>query len=484
MAKKENGIIRKIFGYSIASWFSALISFIVVPISSHIYSADDFGKINFFLSVGSICYTVLCLGLDQGYIRFYSMTKEENSRRQLLSFDLLLVFSVLLTVSVLAVPFWRYISLWLFGEETLPLLMMLPCYVAGLLAIRFFSTRYRMEEDLPRYTFLTILLGLATKGIYLLSVPLGRNYRTAVLFCGAAGDVFLLLMMMAQRKALAVPAAGRNRGLFLAELKFSLPLIPAMLMSLLNNNIPQFMLRAFDGFDYLAGYSVAVTVATALNVIQTGFNTFWTPYVFQNHETKQRQIQKIHRYIVTLMPLLAMGIVLFQDVIFLVVNEDYRYITQFLPFLILTPLCYTIGETTCVGIALRMKTGWNMCIYALSALVNCLSCLMLIPTLGPSGGAISAGIGAVTALILKTILGQKYYCSMKSVWPMAVNVTVFVAMAVLNLIFFGNPRGVLLTGFILVSFCVLPHNFSILKEMLCYMGRMRPSPKTDRQDGR
>lgn len=475
MAKRDNKIIRQIFGYSIASWFSTLISFIVVPVSSHVYSADDLGKINFFLSVGSICYTVLCLGLDQGYIRFFSVA-EEKTRNRLMSFNLAVVFSVLLAVSLGAAVFWKPVSVWLFGEANLVLLLMLPCYVAGLLMLRFISTRYRMYEQLLLYTFLTILLGLSTKGIYLLSAPVSSDYQTAVSFCGITGIVCLSGLMISQRKCLTLPSVRENREFYRAEIKYALPLIPAMLMSLLNNNIPQFMLRSFDGFTYLAGYSVAVTVATALNVIQTGFNTFWTPYVFKNHEKKQDEIKQIHGYIVTLMPLVAIGIVLCQDAIFLVVNKDYRYITQFLPFLILTPLCYTIGETTSVGIALSMKTGYNILIYSISALVNCISCLLLIPAFGASGGAISAAMGAVTALTLKTVLGQRFYSSIRNVWPMVINVAIFVVMSVVNMIMFASPNRNIFMGIITALFCLLPHNFVTLKTIVGYVWNMIMTP--------
>ena len=472
MKKENSSILKKIFGYSIASWFSALISFIVVPISSHVYSADDLGKINFFLSVGSICYTLLCLGLDQGYIRFFALLKEDKKRNQLMSFNLLTVFCVLLAVSSVAIIFWRPVSRWLFGDESPILLLMLPCYVAGLLIIRFISTRYRMLEHLPFYTLLTVLLGIATKGMYLLSAPVSASYQAAVYFCGTAGVCFTVILLITHRATLTRPAIKENLQFYGNELKYALPLIPAMLMSLLNNNISQFMLRSFDGFGYLAGYSVAVTVATALNVVQTGFNTFWTPYVFKNYENNQPQIKQIHGYIVTLMPLLALGIVLFQDVIFLVVNEDYRYITQFLPFLILTPLCYTIGETTCVGIALSMNTGYNIFIYSMSALVNCICCLLLIPNFGANGGAISAAIGALTALTLKTVLGQKFYSTIKSIWPMVINVCMFVAVATMNMIAHESPGKMILNGIAIVLFCLIPHNLKVLTGMLRFACQM------------
>jgi len=468
MENQKNGIIKQIFGYSLASWFSAALSFIVVPISSHLYSADDLGKINFFLSVASICYTLLCLGLDQGYIRFYS-TSSEKMRRRMMSFNLLMVFSMLLLVTLVLVVLWKPASNWLFGEENRNLLLMLPCYVAGLLILRFVSTHYRMSDHLPRYTFLTILLGLATKGIYLISAPIEQTYQTAINCCGVAGIILLVLLILTHKRMLTFPAVREEKLFYLSELRFSLPLIPAMLMSLLNNNIPQFMLRTHDGFVYLAGYAVAVTVATALNVIQTGFNTFWTPYVFRNHESKQSEIQQIHGYIVTLMTLVAMGIALFQDIIFLVVNEEYRYITQYLPFLILTPLCYTIGETTCVGIALYMKTGYNIAIYTLSAIVNCICCLILIPKLGANGGAVSAAAGALTALTLKTVLGQKFYKSISSFWPMVINITVFVAMASWNMIMFLSPLRYVGMIVAIVLFCILPHNFVVFKTVLEYI---------------
>ena len=469
MANQNNGILRKIFGYSIASWFSALLSFIVVPIASHVYSADDLGKINFFLSTGSICYTLLCLGLDQGYIRFFSILKEEKKRSQLMSFNLLTVFCVLLAVSIVAIVFWRPVSYWLFGDENQLLLLMLPCYVAGLLIIRFISTQYRMLEHIPLYTLLTILLGIATKGVYLLSAPIARNYQAAVYFCGAAGISFAIILLITHRSSITNPAFQDNQQLYRTELKYAFPLIPAMLMSLLNNNISQFMLRSFDGFGYLAGYSVAVTAATALNVVQTGFNTFWAPYVFKNHENNQAQIKQIHGYVVTLMPLLALCIVLFQDAIFLVVNTDYRYITQFLPFLMLTPLCYTIGETTCIGIALHMKTSQNIFIYSLSALVNCICCLLLIPNFGANGGAISAAAGALTALTLKTFLGQKLYSSIKSIWPMVANIGMFIAVCTMNMFIFESSVKMILNGVAVIVFCIIPHNFRVLTAMVRYV---------------
>lgn len=465
-SKKGESLIRAIFGYSLGSWFSAVLSFIVVPVSSHLYAEADLGKINFFISVGSLCYSFLCLGLDQGYVRFYVNVEEEKEKKQLLTFDISVVFFVLLIITGLASLFWKPIGMWLFGEADPMLLTMLPCYLAGLLAIRFFSVLYRMRNKVFSYTVFTVLLSLCTKGVYLFSVPIGRSYRTAIIFSGVVAVGLCLIILLVQRRELCLPGLKENSTLYKKQMVFSLPLIPSVLMSLLNNNIPQFMLRSFGGFSYVAGYSVAITVASALNVVQTGFNTFWTPYVFKNYDTNQHKIKQMHGYIVTLMPLLAIVIVLFQNVIFVVVNREYSYITQFLPFLILTPLCYTIGETTSVGIALKMKTVLNIVIYSACAAVNAVFCWILIPRIGVNGAAIAAGIGAITALILKTHWGQCFYSSMESLIPMVSNLAMYLIIALVNLLVQNVTKKYIVMTACVVVFILLPHNWKIFKESI------------------
>ena len=280
-------------------------------------------------------------------------------------------------------------------------------------------------------------------------------------------------------RSLSASGLKKNSTLYKKQLLFSLPLIPSVLMSLLNNNIPQFMLRSFGGFSYVAGYSVAVTVATALNVVQSGFNTFWTPYVFKNHDTNQHKIKQMHGYIVTFMPLLGILIVLFQNAIFLVVNRDYTYITQFLPFLILTPLCYTIGETTCVGIALKLKTSLNIVIYGVCAAINALLGVLLIPRIGVNGAAISAGAGAIAALILKTFWGQRLYSSVESLFPMISNIALFVAIAFANMLLQDSViRYPVLIG-CLILFLLLPHNRKLFKSGIGFLAGFLNKNKTN-----
>ena len=209
-SKKSNSLIRSIFGYSLGSWFSAVLSFIVVPISSHLYTEADLGKINFFISVGSVVYMLLCLGLDQGYIRFYVNVEEENGKKQLLSFDMIVVFLALLILTGLAALFWRPIGMWLFGEADPLLLAMLPCYLAGLLVIRFFSVLYRMRNKLLSYTVFTVLLSLCTKGVYLLSAPMDRSYRTAIIFSGGVAVGLCLIILLAQSKELCLPGLKKK----------------------------------------------------------------------------------------------------------------------------------------------------------------------------------------------------------------------------------------------------------------------------------
>ena len=94
--------------------------------------------------------------------------------------------------------------------------------------------------------------------------------------------------------------------------------------------------------------------------------------------------------------------------------SKYRNAEIFFPFLLFSPICYTIAETTGLGINISKKTFWNLIIFSINITTNIVACLLLIPIFGVSGAAIASSISSILYLVIRTIVGEKYYKSIKS----------------------------------------------------------------------
>ena len=72
MTVTVKGFIKKLAGFSVASWFSAGISFLVTPVFTRLYLPDDIGHINLFMTYVTFFQTLSVLALDQAFMRFYN----------------------------------------------------------------------------------------------------------------------------------------------------------------------------------------------------------------------------------------------------------------------------------------------------------------------------------------------------------------------------------------------------------------------------
>ena len=93
---------------------------------------------------------------------------------------------------------------------------------------------------------------------------------------------------------------------------FSFPFIFVDVVTKLNNRISQFVLNEFISKAHIGIYSNATKIANIIAVIQTGFNAYWTPFVYENYKTGQKKIEKVHHMITFTMTCLGLAIMLFQ----------------------------------------------------------------------------------------------------------------------------------------------------------------------------
>lgn len=413
MAETGKSFIKKFVGFSISTWVSFALSFLTVPISTRLYTPDVMGKLNIFSTYSNLFGILIMIGLDQAFARFYLERPNNRSIGYLFSFCFGITYALLAFFVIFSIPFSDFLS-WELFEETDNLLLWLFFFSIFCHAtLRYLNLSYRMEKNIKMYTIQGILMTLVSKVLYLGAGFWDPSYKLALLALTVSHMSLAVVFLVIQRKRFEF--IHEYDKLFATEMfKFALPLIPVSVLMWANSSIPQIVMQRTMDYNSIGIFTSAVALASVILIIQAGFNTFWVPYVYENYKTQTGQFDKVHRYLICVLTLFALLLVLSQDVIFLLLGEKYRAAKFFFPFLLLGPICYIIGETTGVGIGISKKSYFSIVVSGGSVLVNLLLCLLLGNPFGLPGIAIATAIAGITAMLLKTFLGERYYHSVNS----------------------------------------------------------------------
>ncbi|MBP3650376.1 MAG: lipopolysaccharide biosynthesis protein [Clostridia bacterium] len=457
MTNHKNAFLKNMIGFSMVTWISFALGFLSSPIATRLFEPAELGKVNMFFSytalMGSVCY----LGLDQVFVRFFREPPAGRSKTTLFSFCVGIAMAASLLLTAVLFFFWKKLSMDVAGQPSMGIFLCLCIFSASQILFRFLSLCYRMEQNALLYSIQGVLQVFITKLAYLsMGFATGKGEH-AILLLTLMMAVFCGVFLVIQRKYVSVRSVGQvNKPFFMETAKFALPLIPITMLDWLNNNVNIVVMNNLLGKSAVAIFSSALGLASTINIIQTGFNTYWAPYVLDNYDSQDGKFYTVHRMMACLLCLFGLALALFQAPVFLLLGKSYRSSVVFFPFLFLSPICYCLGETTDMGITISKKTYWTTIIFVLSSALNILLCMLFIPKLGMVGAAMASAGTAVLILFLRTAVGQKYYKVLPSWKYIFLSVGLMTAAAFANLLLNEQPvaKYLVLAGLMFIAVAV------------------------------
>lgn len=422
-----------------STWIGFVISFFTIPIITRIFDPDAMGKINMYTTVVNLGMTIVLCGLDQTYTRFYYEGLHGRDNRLIFSYALLVTTVVTVVGILILLPFRQDIAYEVVGESKSIIFICLAVSIYANAILRLYNLNYRMRQDCIRFSIQSLLIVVCTKVAYIVCAGWDTTYYSAVLFNSALILLLMAVYWFIQREArMPLKHLVYDKAVGKAMMKFGLPLMPASIVAWLNNSISNLLIKEKLSFTDLGVYSSALSIASLISLIQTGFNMYWTAFVYENYKKEHGKISAVHNYITYVMILFGMGILFFQDVVFLLLGESYRSSKNFFAFLLIAPICYTISESTGVGIAIAKKTQLNMVFILGSLIVNVAGCYLLIPKFGALGAAVASALAGFVYLAIRSVLGEKYYKCVTSYKRSIAALGLMLAACVVNMYLSGK----------------------------------------------
>lgn len=427
--------IKRIFGFSMASWVNCLISMVSTPITTALFPPEELGKINLFISYANILIPFVYLGFDQAYVRFYNEPCGKNTSNSIFKICLTISSAMAAVVGVAVLIGWEYFSREIIGYQSIIVALSLVAYLVGTMLLRYANLRARMENNIGLFftqsVLSTFIIKLSFAGTALINAkPLYAIItRAALLFL--AGSIWVFAALIKGKDA----KVDCSKPVIVELGKYALPIFPTIFLVMLNTSLSQLMLNKYVDYSIIGIYSNAVTIAGIITIVQSGLNTFWTPFVYEYYKN-EKMIHKMHHIVSFAMISMAFLITAFQDVIYLIlVNKQYWGSKLIFAFLLISPISDTISETLGLGIELSKKTYLKLPVYVVNILVNLAACLLLIPKFSILGAAMANALASLSMLITKTIIGERYYKCSDNYYRLVIGIILLIANAYINYCF-------------------------------------------------
>lgn len=433
--------IKNLIKYCIPSVISALVGILIIPLITNSYPAQEYGKIDLFYSTANTLFLLVVLGLDSAYFRFFYELPAGYTRQRLFRLSILVGVVNDFVIFIICRCFLKNeVTEYLFGENNIHLLFGMFIYIVGLILLKFMGYKLRMEDKVKMYNFVQIVYILTNRVLYVVFVPISTSYVYGNWIIAISTFLWGIIFLCWIEKG---HFYWENPKCFFGQgtkeiFKFSIPLMPATLMVWMNNLVAKFIFSYFGDYTAIGTISIATSVANIFSVVPAAFTTYWSPFIYKNYKINQNFINKVHDYIVIFCLLLFLLFFAFQDIIYFFVGEDYKLTKSFFLLIMLNPLQSLICETTSYGIMFEKKTKFNLYISIIAFIVNLMITFICYRLYGNIGAAFGVAMSAIIQLILKTLIGQYYYRTVRSPFRTITGIGLIIFLSIINIFIYSK----------------------------------------------
>lgn len=406
-------LIKKFIQFAMGNGIVLILGFISSPLITRLISPEHMGKYSMFNTICNLIFLFTILGLDQAYVRYF-YEEEEQNRKTLLCKSIMIPLKINIAVSILLLLLYKPISKFIVGEYNINIILIMILFIYFSIIGRFSLLVVRMKQKAKLYSILQVLGKISYIAFALICFYIFKNnYITLILAITLSNVIVALVSIYTEKndwnfKVKSNCIKTKQEDL----LRYGKPLVFSMAITWIFQSIDKLTINIFSGYNELGLYSAAFSIVALLNAFQNTFTTFWVPVAnekYVNNSNDKEFFVNINKLVSLVMINLGILLITFKDIIVLLLGNKYREAVCIFPFLVFTPIMYTISETTVMGIGFKNKNKYHIYIAIISALINLLGNIILVPNLGAKGAAISTGISYVVFFTMRTYFSNKVY---------------------------------------------------------------------------
>lgn len=398
---------KDFFIYGFSSVLSKIAAVLLMPVYTSILTREEYGAMAMLVSVKGIIDLISNLNIHSGIARDYY--EKDVERITLVSTGFWSILSLscsILIVMLLTKTIWIESVLGLPDYQTAFVLVLLSVPAGGM--VSYFSILTRFKKKPVLYSVGTII-ALILK----ISVSI---YTIVVLQMGIVG--FFLSILIEEFFSIfyfgyinrQYIAFNFNWSYLKRVLKFSVPVVPAIIAGWLDTSLGQILMGKYVSLTDLGIYSVALQLASVFTLIGTALNSVWSPYLYENYQRKefQKEVKRLYGMFIFILCFVSCTLsMLSREIISLLSNSNYLDASAYLTLLCIPMSFHLLFPMVSSGISISRDTKCTSIAYVMGSLFNLLFLLAFLPRIGVFTVPLGLGVSRVITYSYMSYITRK-----------------------------------------------------------------------------
>ncbi len=477
MVKKIIQTFKDTLIYSIGTFASKLVGFLLLPLYTKLLSPYEYGIWGIIEITIVLISTLLLMGQNQAFIRFYHENTKDLSTLFSTQFLFLALISILLMLFglVISPTIAKYFENPAFF---LPILQTMFIIIGFRILTSFLLDSFRARSESVTYTSLNILkfiVLLIGNTVFLL----GFNLKIIGILYAALGADFIILIALLYKTHFYFKR--KFDPVVLKEaLHFGMPFIVGSIAWMFLNVGDRYILKLLAGYKAVGVYSTGYKFANVINLLLIQpFSMGFIPlaYKYYHQGDYESYFNNLLKYIVFLIGWGGFVLAVFSPEViqFVVQSPAYYSAWVVVPFICFAYIFTAATSVITVGFNIKKKTKYNALTTIISAFLNLVLNILFIPIWGIRGAALATVMAFAFRFILVKVLVNKVFYVHYYFQNMAKVILIWLVLFTIILIFKMNLgiRIITAVGFPALLYWMAFFNKKEIQTVLNYFPKMR-----------
>ncbi|WP_203332259.1 lipopolysaccharide biosynthesis protein [Planococcus beigongshangi] len=434
----KNAILSKFLNFSYGSWVGLVIGLLTTMIVTRILPVEAFGMASMYILFIQVGMIITIFGTDQAFVRFF-YEETEDKRGMLLYNVLRFPFLNSIIVIIIVLIFYRPISLFLFGFESIFLGLLLVFGIVMQILLRYSQLVIRMQQRANLFSILQIIQKFLILIFTILFFYFYKESFIILVYSELVSLIIIVIISIVLSQKYWNISNIKNNSMKHTQkdiLKYSIPFMFTILITWLFEAFDKIALRQWSNFEELGLYTAAMKLVSLVLVLKGTFSTFWTPVAFEKFENDPGNLDFFRNISVAVsfaMFFVAIISIAGKDLIIILLGSEYKEAALIMPFLVFMPVLYTISETTVIGINFYKKINWHILIALICCIFNIFGNWLLVPAYGAVGASIATALSFVIFFSIRTHISLKYFkikYPLKRIYSMIIVISLYASVSI------------------------------------------------------
>ena len=404
--------------YASARFAERMVTFFILPVLTKTITPLEYAVWTQSIIVAGVLMPVILLKFETTLVQFFPNWNNQNKKQNsTILFMLTLALLLFCIVAVITFVFNEQIAYIIFGDYQkslyIPLIIVL---LLSELLFEFFIALLRISNRIGKISIYILMKAIWRLGILIL-VLIGINGN----FYYALGSFVIfqlfitLVLYIWEVNLFSLVKAGLKKGRPNWEklLKFTLPLVPFIILMMIHNFIDRFLITHFLGLKSLAIYSAGFSIAVVITFFHSTISFMLYPELSRRWASKNKTKIKylmekvVTSYLALTIPFLVFVGIAGNDALLVLTTSDYLISNKTLFLLSLNMGMFGLFQFAHYIVILDRGTLNAPILMTFITGINILLNLLLIPKIGILGSALSGFFSTFALALVVYKMSQK-----------------------------------------------------------------------------